>query len=95
MPMSVAPWTLGSPRRAFTPPPGMPMLPSSSCITDMARRVLGAVGVLGLAERVEHGAGLAGLGGRGIGGVDEFENILVHAADAANGVERRSGNSAS
>ena len=54
-------------------------------------RVLGAIGVLGLAERVEHGAGLTGLGGRGIGFVDEFENILVHTADTANGVERVTG----
>ena len=91
MPMSVAPWTLGSPRSAFTPPPGMPMLPSSNCITRHSARVLGAIGVLGLAERVQHGAGLTGLGGRGIGFVDEFENILVHTADTANGVERVTG----
>ena len=34
---SVEPWTLDSPRRAFTPPPATPMLASSTWMMDMAR----------------------------------------------------------
>jgi hypothetical protein len=37
MHMSVQPWTLGSPRRAASWPPGTPMLPSSSWTIDMLR----------------------------------------------------------
>ena len=35
--MSVTPCTLECPRSAFTPPPGRPMLPSSSWIMAMVR----------------------------------------------------------
>jgi hypothetical protein len=31
MPLSVPPWMLAWPRKALMPPPGRPMLPSSSC----------------------------------------------------------------
>ncbi len=36
-PRSVSPWMLEWPRSAFTPPPGMPMFPSSSWMQAMAR----------------------------------------------------------
>src|SRR5207253_698587 len=35
--MSVEPWMLACPRRARIPPPGRPMLPSSSWMIDAAR----------------------------------------------------------
>ena len=35
--MSVTPCTLACPRKAFTPPPGRPMLPSKSWIMAMVR----------------------------------------------------------
>ncbi len=36
-PMSVQPWMLECPRSAFTPPPGRPTLPSTSCSVAAAR----------------------------------------------------------
>ena len=37
MAWSVAPWTLAWPRMALMPPPGRPMLPSSSCMIAALR----------------------------------------------------------
>ena len=50
-------------------------------------RVLRAIGVLRLAQGVQHRAGTAGLSGGGIGGIDQLEGLFVHAAHAAYGVE--------
>ena len=50
-------------------------------------RVLGAIGVLRLAQCVEHHAGTAGLCGGTVGGVHQLERFLIHAADVAHGVE--------
>ena len=50
-------------------------------------RVLGAIGVLRLAQCVEHHAGTAGLCGGTVGGVHQLERFLVHAADVAHSVE--------
>ncbi len=48
-------------------------------------RVLGAIGVLRLAESVQNGAGLTGLGRLAVRFVDKLEDILVHAANVGNG----------
>jgi hypothetical protein len=39
MALSVLPWMLAWPRSAFTPPPGMPTLPSSICSNPMPRMI--------------------------------------------------------
>ena len=51
--MSQAPWTFGSPRSAFTPPPGLPMLPSSSCRMVNPRMPCTAVVCCVMPERVQ------------------------------------------
>ena len=52
MGMSVEPWIVAWPRSARMPPPGRPMLPSSSCTSVAVRISLHAGGVLGPADRV-------------------------------------------
>ena len=50
-------------------------------------RVLSAIGVLRLAQCIEHHAGTARLRGGTVGGVHELKGFLVHAADVAHSVE--------
>ena len=49
------PWIEAWPRSAMIPPPGRPMLPSSSCSSAQQPIICGAVGVLGPGHRVRPG----------------------------------------
>src|SRR5690349_20868836 len=51
-PRSVRPWMLECPRSAFMPPPGTPMLPSSSCTIAPARRTANTLDGFGRVTRV-------------------------------------------
>ena len=64
------PWTLDSPRRALTPPPAIPMLPSRSLDDGHGPDVLNADGVLGPSHGVQYGPGLVLRSGGGIRLVD-------------------------
>ena len=72
--MSVEPWIEAWPRIAMIPPPGRPMLPSSSCtIAAGARIICTPDGVLRPADRVdEHrGALAAGVLDQRLGDLEE------------------------
>ena len=80
MGMSVEPWMLAWPRRARMPPPGRPMLPSSSWMMAAVRMYWTPDGVLGPAHRVAEGrrALPARVGAQRLGHLEEL--VLGDAA---------------
>ncbi len=91
--MSVEPWMLAWPRSAWMPPPGRPMLPSSSCRMLAAADVLDAVAVLGPADRVDERGGALRPGVLGQAPAHLGEHVRRDAADPLDHLRACSGRS--